>query len=86
MDFQDFKPNFHHQTEISARCVLRAIAGLYFERLSLKKYFNYFKLGVNEHVILTNFHYVFSMTFPGLEMTILKCHDFPRFSMTVRNL
>jgi len=22
------------------------------------------------------------MTFPGLEMTILKCHDFSRFSMT----
>jgi len=26
------------------------------------------------------------MTFPGLEMTILKCHDFSRFSMTVRTL
>jgi len=73
-------------------CVLRAEAGLYFERLSLKN-INYFKLGVNEHVI-THFHdfsktfrtYVFSMTFPGLEMTILKFHDFPRFSMTVRTL
>jgi len=26
------------------------------------------------------------MTFPGLEMTILKFHDFSRFSMTVRTL
>jgi len=26
------------------------------------------------------------MTFPGLEMTILKSHDFSRFSMTVRTL
>jgi len=30
--------------------------------------------------------YVFSMTFQGLEMTILKFHDFSRFSMTVRTL
>jgi len=29
---------------------------------------------------------VFSMTFPGLEMTILKFHDFSSFSMTVRTL
>jgi len=28
----------------------------------------------------------FSMTFPGLEMTILKLHDFSRFSMSVRTL
>jgi len=49
---------------------------------------------VNEHVMITNFHdfsktfmiYVFSMTFPGLEITILKFHDFSRFSMTVRTL
>jgi len=55
---------------------------------------NYFELGVNEHVNITNFHdlsqtfmiEVFPMTFPGLEMTILKCHDFSRFSMTVRTL
>jgi len=67
---------------------------LYFERLSLKKHVNYFKLGVNEHVIITHFHdfsktfmiYVFSMTFPGLEMSILKCHDSSRFSMSVRTL
>jgi len=26
------------------------------------------------------------MTFPGLEMTILKFHDFSRFSMTVRTM
>jgi len=26
------------------------------------------------------------MTFPGLEMTILKFHDFSRFSMTARTL
>jgi len=26
------------------------------------------------------------MTFPGLEITILKFHDFSRFSMTVRTL
>jgi len=26
------------------------------------------------------------MTFPGLEMTILKCHDLSRFSMTVRTV
>jgi len=26
------------------------------------------------------------MNFPGLEMNILKCHDFSRFSMTVRTL
>jgi len=71
-----------------------AYAGLYFERLSLKKHINYFKLGVNEHVIITNFLdfyktfmiLVFSMTFPGLEMTILNFHDFSRFSMTVRTL
>jgi len=37
-------------------CVLRAYAGLYFERLSLKKHINYVKLGVNEHVIITHFH------------------------------
>jgi len=69
-------------------------AGLHFERLSLKKYINYFKLGLNRHVIITNFHdfsktfmiYVFSMTFPGLEMTIFKLHDFSRFSMTVQTL
>jgi len=44
--------------------------------------------------VITHFHdfsktfmtYVFSMTFPGLEMTILKCHDFSRFSTTVRTL
>jgi len=36
-------------------CVLREYAGLYFERLSLKKRINYFKLCVNEHVI-THFH------------------------------
>jgi len=42
--------------------VLRAYTGLYFERLSLKKHINYFKLGVNEHVIITNFH-GFSKTF-----------------------
>jgi len=59
-----------------------------------KKHINYFKLGVNEHVILTNFHdlsktfmiWGFSMTFPGLEMTILKFHDRSRFSMYVRTL
>jgi len=33
-------------------CVSRAYAGLYFERLSFKKHINYFKLGVNEHVII----------------------------------
>jgi len=42
-------------------CVLRAYAGLYCQRLSLKKH-NYFKLGVNEHVIITHFH-DFSQTF-----------------------
>jgi len=36
-------------------CALRACAGLYFERLSLKKHINYFKLGVNEHVKTTTF-------------------------------
>jgi len=41
---------------------LRAYAGLYFEHLSLKKHINYFKRGVNEHVIITNFH-DFSQTF-----------------------
>jgi len=35
-------------------CVLRAYAGLYFERLSLKKHINYIKLGVND-VIVTHF-------------------------------
>jgi len=34
--FQDFKPNFHDQTEFRKFSVLRAYAGLYFERLSLK--------------------------------------------------
>ncbi|TNN66955.1 hypothetical protein EYF80_022872 [Liparis tanakae] len=61
---------------------------------SFQKRLNYFKLGVNEHVIITHFHdfsrtfviKFFSMTFPGLEMTILKFHDFSRFSMTVRTL
>jgi len=75
-------------------CVLRAYAGLYFKRLSLKKHNNYFKLGVNEHVIITHFHdfsqtfmiSFFSMNFPDLEMTILKFHDFSRFSMTVGTL
>jgi len=75
-------------------CVLRAYAGLYFERLSLKKHLNYSKLGVNEHVIITNVHdfsktfmiQVFSMTFPSLEMTIFKFQDFSRFSMNVRTL
>jgi len=43
-------------------CVLKAYAGLHFERLSLKIYINYFKLGVNEQVIITNFH-DFSKTF-----------------------
>jgi len=55
-------------------CVLRADAGLYFERLSLKKHIKYFKLRINEHVNITHFHdfsntfmnYVFSRTFPGL--------------------
>jgi len=52
---------------------------------------NYFKLDVNERVNITNFHdfsktFVISMTFPGLEITILKFHDFSRFSMTVRTL
>jgi len=105
MDFQDFSRTLDQMsmTKLKSRykhencrtfCRLRAYAGLYFERLSLKKYINYFKLGVNEHVILTNFHdfsqtfmiSVFSMTFPGLEITILKFHDFSRFSMTVRTL
>jgi len=105
MDFQDFsmtlnqmsmtklKSQYKHE-KFRTFCVLRAYAGLYFERLSLKKHINYFKLGLIEHVIVTNFHdfsktfmiQVFSMTFPGLEMTILKFHDFSRFSMTVRTL
>jgi len=42
-------------------CVLRAYAGLYFDRLSLKN-IHYFKLGVKEHVIITNFQ-DFSKTF-----------------------
>jgi len=44
----------------------------------VKKHINYFKLRINEHVMITNVHdfsktfmiYVFSRTFPGLEMTI----------------
>jgi len=42
--------------------VLRASVGLYFERLSLKKHINYFKLAVNEHVNITHLH-DFSKTF-----------------------
>jgi len=49
----------------------RVIAGLYFERLSLKKYINYFKLCVNEHAI-TNFH-DFSKTY---DLSFF--HDFSR--------
>jgi len=101
MHFRDFSMTLNHisMTKLKSRstheqfrkcCVLRAYADLYFERISLKN-INYFKLCVNEHVIITHFHdfsktfmiYVFSMTFPGLEMTILKFHDFSRFSMTV---
>jgi len=52
------KYRYKHET-FRKFCVLTAYAGLYFERLSLKKHINYFKLGVNEHVILT-------MTFPKL--------------------
>jgi len=88
------KSRYKHE-QFRTCCVSRAYAGLYFERLSWKKHINYFKLGVNEHVIITHFHefsktfmihVFFSMTFPGLEMTILKFHDFSRFSMTVRTL
>jgi len=56
---------------------MRAYAGLYF---------HYFKLAVNEHVNITTFSWVFSMNFPGLEITILIFHDFSRFSMTVGTL
>jgi len=59
---------------------IESVRRLIFWASFLKKHINYFKLGVNEHVIITHFHdfsktfmiYVFSMTFPGLEMTILK--------------
>jgi len=54
------KSRYKHE-QFRKCCVLRAIAGLYFERLSLKKYINYLKLGVND-VITTNFH-DFSKTF-----------------------
>jgi len=81
----------HLQRGKKRKKVRRQYAGLYFESFFLK-HIHYFKLGVNEHVIRTNFHdfnktsviEVFSMTFPGLEITILKFHDFFRFSMTVR--
>jgi len=72
MHFQDFsmtlnqismtklKSPYKHE-KCRTCCVLREFAGLYFERLSLKN-INYFKLGVNEHVIITNVH-DFSKTF-----------------------
>jgi len=50
---------------------------------------NYFKLGVNEHVnifMTIPKLVIFSMTFSGLEIIILKFHDFSRFSMSVRTL
>jgi len=46
-------------------CVLRAYAGLYIERLSLKKHINYFKLAVNEHVNITTLPRLFQ-NFPDL--------------------
>jgi len=55
MSMTKLKSRYKHEN-CRKVCVLRAIAGLYFERLSLKIYINYFKLDVNEHVILTNFH------------------------------
>jgi len=89
MSMTKLKSRYKHE-QFRKYCVLIAYAGLYFERLSLKNV-NYFKLGVNEHVI-THFHnfsktfmiLVFSVTSPDLEMTILKFHDFSRFSMTTR--
>jgi len=51
----------------------RAYAGLHFERLSFKFFWFYFKLGINEHVIITNFH-DFSKTF----MISSFFHDFSR--------
>jgi len=60
------KSRYKHE-KCRKRCVLRAYAGLYFERLSY-----YFKLGVNEHVI-RNFH-DFSKNFYDLSFF----HDFSR--------
>jgi len=66
-----------------------------FERLSLKKTYQLFqtrrKWTCDYNNISMTFPKLlwfefFSMTFPGLGMTILKFHDFSRFSMTVRTL
>jgi len=66
------KSRYKHE-QFRTFCVLRADAGLYFERLSLKNLLIIFKLRINEHVMITNVHdfsktfmiYIFSMTFPG---------------------
>jgi len=60
MSMTKLKSRYKHE-HFRKCCVLRAHAGLYFERLSLKN-INYFKLGVNQHLIITNFH-DFSKTF-----------------------
>jgi len=67
------KSRYKHE-QFRTFCVSRTDAGLYFERLSLKKHINFFKLRINEHVMITHFHdfsktfmiYVFSRTFPKL--------------------
>jgi len=48
------KSRFKYE-QLKTFCVLRADAGLYFERPSLKN-IKYFKLRINEHVMITNFH------------------------------
>jgi len=62
--------------------------GLYFACHSFKKHIHYLKL-VNAQMNITRFHdfskslesWFFSRIFPGLEITIYKSHDLPRFSM-----
>jgi len=74
--FQDFKPNSHDQSrnkheQFRRLCVLRAYAG--FWASYFKKHVNYFKLGVNEHVIITTFPWLFQ-NFYDLSFS----HDFSR--------
>jgi len=67
MSMNKLKSRYKHE-KFRTCSVLRAYASLYFECLSLKKYINYFKLGVNEHVI-THFHDFYDISF---------FHDFSR--------
>jgi len=104
MDFQDFsmtlnqisktklKSQYKHEA-LRKYCVLRAYAGLYFERLSLKKTSSF----QTRHQWTCDFNkfpwlfqnlwfYFFPWLFQAWKWPFKKFHDFSRLSMTVRTL